>query len=78
MPFFNYKNILFMLYPVCCYVVTLVSPSGVSRSFLVRMAFLPIFIKRFVVDGSYIILTGTTFEEVSSPEDFRYIEKCPF
>lgn len=78
MPFFNYKNILFMLFPVCCYVVALVLPSGVSRRFLVRMAFLPIFIKRFVVDGNYIIVTGTTFEEVAAPEEFRYIEKCPF
>lgn len=67
-----------MLLPVCCYVVTLVSPFGVSRHFLVRMAFLPIFIKRFVVDGNYIIVTGTIFEEVTTPEEFRYIEKCPF
>lgn len=67
-----------MLFPVCCYVVTLVSPSGASRHFLVRMAFLPLFIKRFVVDGNYIILTGTTFQEVTTPREFRYIEKIPF
>lgn len=67
-----------MLFPVCCYVVTLVSPSSASRHFLVRMAFLPLFIKRFVVDGNYIILTGTTFQEVTTPREFRYIEKIPF
>lgn len=63
---------------VCCYSLCITDNHGYEMYYKVRMALLPKFIKRFVVDGRIMILYGIVHVKVLCPDRFCYIETLPF
>lgn len=63
---------------VCCYYLCITDYHGYERYYKVRMALLPKFIKRFVVDGRVMIIYGIERIRVLCPERFCYSEVLPF
>lgn len=63
---------------VCCYSLCITDNHGYEMYYKVRMALLPKFIKRFVVDGLIMVLYGIVRVKVRCPERFFYIETLPF
>lgn len=63
---------------VCCYSLCITDNCGYEMYYKVRMALLPKFIKRFVVDGRIMILYGIVHVKVRCSERFFYIETLPF
>lgn len=66
---------------VCCYNVVITDKYGTERYLHVRMSYLPTFIKRFVKNGTMLLILGLVqedcFDEISF-HTFVFSEHLPF
>lgn len=66
---------------ICCYNVVVVDKFGAERYFHVRMSYLPMFIKRFVKNGTILSILGRVQEAACDEiafHTFVFSEHLPF